>query len=65
MPRSTKPGWINWVSSAAREILLEDLEPIGFLLGKGDMPASHAWHYYMKLSEFKRPLSYMINLRTA
>jgi hypothetical protein len=30
-PRSNKPGWIDWVNSGAREIILEDLEPNGWL----------------------------------
>jgi hypothetical protein len=34
MPHSKKPGWIDWVNSAAREIILEDLEPSGYLFEK-------------------------------
>ena len=55
MPRSSKPGWIDWVNSAAREIILEDLLPGGYLFGKNDMPASAAWNYYRNMAEFKGP----------
>ena len=55
MPRSNKPGWIDWVNSAAREIILEDLLPNGFLFGKNDMPASVAWEHYRQMPEFKSP----------
>jgi hypothetical protein len=55
MPRSEKPGWIDWVNSAAREIILEDLEPGGFLHDKNDLEASKVWEFYKKLPEFKGP----------
>eukprot|EP00957_Ditylum_brightwellii_P172210 13109602-Ditylum_brightwellii.AAC.1 len=55
MPKSSKPGWIDWVNSAAREILLEDLEPGGFLRDKNHMPASEIWEFYRKNPEFKEP----------
>ena len=55
MPRSSKPGWIDWVNSAAREIILEDLLPDGYLFGKHDMPASVAWEHYRNMTEFKEP----------
>jgi hypothetical protein len=55
MPRSKKPGWIDWVNSAAREIILEDLEPSGYLFEKDDIPASIVWEHYKKLPEFSGP----------
>ena len=55
MPRSNKPGWIDWANSAAREIILEDLEPNGFLHNKNDMPALEVWKFYQNLPEFKGP----------
>ena len=63
MPRSNKPGWIDWVNSAAREIILEDLLPDGYLFGKDDMPASVAWEHYRDMVEFKGPLLFLISLR--
>ena len=63
MPRSNKPGWIDWVNSAAREIMLEDLLPDGYLFGKNDMSASLAWEHYRKMPEFKSPQLYMSSLR--
>ena len=46
MPQSNKPGWIDWVNSAATEIILEDLLPGGYLFGGNDMSVSAAWNYY-------------------
>ena len=53
MPWSSKPGWIDWVNSPAREIILEDLLPGGYLFGKNDMPASVAWKHHRVMEEFK------------
>jgi hypothetical protein len=55
MPQSKKPGWINWRNSAPREIILEDLDPGGFLFGKDDMPATVAWEHYKGLEELNNP----------
>eukprot|EP00957_Ditylum_brightwellii_P100365 7650328-Ditylum_brightwellii.AAC.1 len=55
MPWSKNLGWIDWMNSAAREIILEDLLPGSFLFGKDDMAASVAWKYYQTLPEFKGP----------
>ena len=43
------------MNSAAREIILEDLLPGGYLFGKNDMSASAAWNYYRDMAEFKGP----------
>ena len=53
MPRSSKPGWIDWVNSPAREIILEDLLPGGYIFWGNDMPASVAWKHYRVMEEFK------------
>eukprot|EP00957_Ditylum_brightwellii_P070916 5388850-Ditylum_brightwellii.AAC.1 len=50
-----KPGWIDWKSCATREIVLEDLEPNGFLFGKDDAEALVVWEYYKTLDEFSGP----------
>lgn len=42
-----KKGCVDWKNSAAREILLEDLEPPhGWLYGKDDLDAEHVYSYY-------------------
>ena len=53
MLRSNKPDWIDWVSCAARETILEDMEPDGFLYDKYHQEASEVWHIYKNLPEFK------------
>eukprot|EP00957_Ditylum_brightwellii_P084813 6449065-Ditylum_brightwellii.AAC.1 len=55
MPQSNKPGWIDWVNSPAREIILEDLYPGGFLHNRSHLSASELWKFYRKLPEFKEP----------
>jgi hypothetical protein len=53
MPRSKKPGWVNWRSHVAREILVEDLEPGGILHGHDNLSAQEVWQqYYQTLPEF-------------
>jgi hypothetical protein len=39
-------GWINWRKSAAREILLEDLEPNGWLYGQEDLDVKIIFDIY-------------------
>jgi hypothetical protein len=53
MPPSKKPGWVNWRSSVARAILLEDLESGGILHGYDKLSAEEVWQYYKTLPEFK------------
>jgi hypothetical protein len=54
MPRSKKPGWIDWRSSAAREILLEDLlPPDGILFGKDHVAPVEVWEFYKKQEGFQ------------
>lgn len=49
MVRSNKnPGWINWQSSAAREIILEDLLPNGRLYGLNFVPGDELFQLYKK-----------------
>ena len=54
MPPSKKPGWVNWRSHVAREILLEDLEPGGILHGHDNLSAQEVWQYYQTLPEFRK-----------
>jgi hypothetical protein len=47
------PGWINWRKAAAREIILEDLEPGGILNGLDHLSATDVWEFYRKLPQFE------------
>jgi hypothetical protein len=54
MPRSKKPGWIDWRSSAAREILLDDLlPPDGILFGKDHVAPEGVWDFYRTQEGFQ------------
>jgi hypothetical protein len=46
MPRSQKPGWVNWQSSSARAIILEDLLPGGPLFQHDDVPVPAIFEWY-------------------
>jgi hypothetical protein len=47
-------GWINWLKSDAREILLEDLMPGGILHGQNHVSEEEAYDFYTTLPEFAR-----------
>ena len=50
-----KPKKINWMGSAARQILLDDLQPPhGILVGKDDVPAVHLWKFYKTQPGFEK-----------
>src|SRR6056300_362185 len=52
MPKSTKKGWIDWANSAAREILMEDLERDGWLYkNKQHLTAKEIFQVYKEESE--------------
>ena len=54
MPKSNKPGWIDWRTSRARAILLEDLcPPDGILFGKDHISPETAWNFYKNEEGFK------------
>jgi hypothetical protein len=46
MPRSKKPGWVDWQSSSARAIILEDLLPGGPLFQCDKVPDSAILEWY-------------------
>jgi hypothetical protein len=46
MPRSKKPGWVDWKSSSARAIILEDLLPGGPLFQRDNVPAAAILKWY-------------------
>ncbi len=55
MPKSNKPGWVDWAKSPAREILLIDLEPPnGYLFLNPSQSAKNLWdNRYRKMPEFQ------------
>ena len=52
--RAKSNGWIDWRSSAARVILLRDLEPDGPLAGKDDVPAEQVFGFYKDQPGFEQ-----------
>ncbi len=44
-------GWIDWRNSAAREIMMEDLEPGGWLYGEDDLDAKLVYDVYKSRQE--------------
>ena len=44
---------VPWKGSAAREVILRDLQPGGFLHGKDEMTAKDVWPNYQERDEFK------------
>jgi hypothetical protein len=48
------PDWIDWRNSAAREIILEDLEPGGALYGMDNVPVTEVFEFYSLLPEFQK-----------
>jgi hypothetical protein len=54
MPPSNRTGWIKWRTSAAREIILEDLcPPHGILFGKDHVGANVVWEFYKSQRGFE------------
>ena len=51
MPRSSNPDGIDWVKSAARKVLLEDLEEGVLRFGSDVVSAQEAWEHYRHLDE--------------
>jgi hypothetical protein len=53
MPRSTREGWIDWRNSAAKEILMDDLQSGVLTTDAAQLPALEAWNIcYKHLAEF-------------
>ena len=46
-------GWVKWATSAAKEVLMEDLQPGGMLHQMDDVTAAEAWEFYSSLPEFE------------
>ena len=53
MPVAKDPTWIDWRSSAAREILLEDLELGGYLFEQDHVPVGELFKFYKTFPEFE------------
>ena len=47
-----RSGWVDWRVSAARAILVRDLEPGGLLHNMDVVPAAHLFKFYKNLPEF-------------
>lgn len=52
MPRSTKPGWVDWKKHPAREIILQDLEHGGPLHQRDNISAEDIFPWYKKKPAF-------------
>ncbi len=53
MPRSTREGWNNWKKSAAREVLLDDLQQGLLPADAAELSAEEAWEIcYQHMAEF-------------
>ena len=53
MPKSKKPGWIEWRNCPAREILIQDLGPGGPLHNRDHILAEEIFVYYKQTPAFK------------
>jgi hypothetical protein len=53
MPQAENTGWVDWRKTAARQVLLDDLEPDGYLFGKDHISAEVLWQFYRKLPQFQ------------
>jgi hypothetical protein len=53
MPRSTKEGWIDWKKSAARQVLMDDLQCGLLPVDAAELSAEEAWEIcYQHMAEF-------------
>jgi hypothetical protein len=52
MVKSNKEGWIDWRTSAAREVIRNDLQPGGILHGRDNLPAKDVWELYRETPQF-------------
>jgi hypothetical protein len=53
MPRSKKPGWVDWKKCPAREVIIMDLQPGGPLYLRENIPAEDIFPWYKQLPAFK------------
>ena len=52
MPVSTKPGWIDWTTSPARQVILDDLHRGILPVDAAELSAEEAWEVYRHNAEF-------------
>ena len=52
MPVSRRPGWIDWKTSMARTIILDDLASGVLPVNEADCSAEDAWTVYSKMGDF-------------
>jgi hypothetical protein len=56
MPKSRRPGWIDWAKSAAKQIILDDLDRGVLPVDEAELSAEEAWDLvYSQMYEFIRP----------
>lgn len=51
-----RAGWVNWRTSEARKIILEDLEPGGILDSRHHLSVAEVWEFYRSLEGFENVL---------
>ena len=53
MPRSKKPGWIDWKSCPGRQVLIDDLRPGGVLYNRDYITPEEIFPWYKQFPAFK------------
>ena len=54
MPRQRREGWIDWRNSAAKQVIMYDLEEGELPLSEEDFSAEDCWQYiYQEMPEFE------------
>lgn len=54
MPPKKNPLWIQWRTSPARAIIMEDLEPGGILHQRENISAADVWEFYKSFPQFEK-----------
>jgi hypothetical protein len=54
MPKKRRSGWVDWVKTDARAILLEDLNLCAALRNPDSVTVEQAWEVYKDLPEFEK-----------
>ena len=62
MPKSAKPGWVDWLKCPAREVILHDLGPGEPLYNRNHLIAEEIFVFYKETPAFKDVV--FLNLKT-
>ena len=65
MPRSKKPGWVDWRKCPARAVIIRDLEPGGRLHQCDDVSAEEIFRWYENEKEFENVVFSQFKARLA